>query len=1769
MGSTGTDASTMTAPPPPPPKPPKRGGIHSQYGEYIGGAKLNDNYEMSTGDNSLYRFATQRRHEKTITAIERSLREARDSITAIKFNGTLDTTPGNVNEIGKERFITLLKKRVKEHGQQTFYWIRDSDGKVVDLFDNSHRFKLDTVVAEHKRRLEKRTDFETYDEIERDEVELSRTVVESLLTETFQEKIEIQFSHREDFEFLPGSCLFMMALETCNASAFYDVEGARKKLESLELSSYPGENVTEFASEAQRLIKIMQSAYSMPVNTGSQMIHKVTKTSSELFNRKMWTLLDSAMLLEMEYEMSDHKLFVKDKDYDKYGPLAIVATMQATHGMLLSQHLWPALTATIPQGNAAPVVGGSVGPGNAGSSALNGRKCYRCQGDHLVRDCPHPSPAGGTSGITSGGGGTAGRVRTPLAAWKYEKPNDVTIPRVDAQGKVWKFCTKCKCRATGKVGYYQLSHYDADHVYNYRRSNGNSTGSSPATDNSTAPPETSSSPQGNLTAVANPNPIPPGPPDVTTPEPSDAHDLHEIQFTGMHGMWIAGVNADITADATMTELVTQRSSTPTRARTIGLGMWCASTDLAVNAVAFIDCIRQTEEANHEWTNHSKPVEANVGSVTTQAARAMTDETFAMLATDPYALISIGGTERQPVVFDTGASLGITFDKSDFDGPITIPEGDLRLGGMAQGLKIEGVGPVTWTFRNSDDSELTIRSQCYFVPEAKMRLLSPQRLFNKDKGVVGKFEGDEDTLTLHFEGCTRLVLKYDPRNHLPIGCATIGAIGSPTISAHQCHLALYDEGNQNITAGHKLLLNWHSRFGHLNFPAVQRILRQFPFQSAAFGAASKCDLTDLKCEICQYAKAHRRTTHGKKTHVNEERDGSLKAEHLTPGAKVSVDHFESRILGRTKDSYGKATSDKYKGGAIFVDHATGYLHVEHQLGFSAVETVRAKQSYESMAFEHGIVVQSYLTDSGAFKAKDFVQHIRDHAQQIRYCGTNAHHQNGIAERSIRTVSNMARAMLLHSSAHWKNGIDASLWPMAVTYAIHVYNNTPNAQNLFPADLYTGSTVPRHRLRDLHTWGCPVYVLDPTLQAGKKLPRWEPRSRRGVFVGLSNIHSSEVPMVLNLTTGSITTQYHVVFDDRFTTVQSIGLDEPPPTHWDDLCLENTLYVPTDGTPDLPVHLHDDWLTEAERELKYRDLQRQERVRQIQHPTAPALLSSDRTTKKVTNGKSPSEGATMEVLPLPPELAALISEPMAPSIAPSLTETSTSTGARPIESQSVKPTTTVNIPVIESISGLRRSTRATRGNFQSTKYSDESYMTSVEPTDYYTSQLAYLAEVSTCFESGIENVVDPRVYAAKAQMADPDSPTFHQAMNGEFAEEYVKAMQLEIATLVQQNTWTAVTRTPDMNVLKGTWVFKLKRLPDGTPSRFKARFCARGDLQQEGVDFFDTYAPVVQWSTIRLLLSTVLTEGWATRQVDYTNAFAQAALKEEVYLEFPKMFSPKSGENVVLRLLKSLYGLRQAPRTFFEKLRDGLLERGYTQSQNDPCLFMKRGILCVVYVDDTIFAGADSALLESEIRQLGVSDTEQQHSFQLRNEGEVGAFLGIQITKEGPRTFSLVQSGLIAKVLATANMTDCNGVTTPTGPSTIGTDADGPIFAETWKYRTVVGMLMYLAANTRPDIAYAVHQAARFSHAPRQSHAIAVKRILRYLKSTEDKGMIMTPTEEHRVDCYVDSDFAGNFAVENAQDPVSVKSRTGYIILYRGSPLLWVSKMQTQVALSSEGA
>jgi hypothetical protein len=304
----------------------------------------------------------------------------------------------------------------------------------------------------------------------------------------------------------------------------------------------------------------------------------------------------------------------------------------------------------------------------------------------------------------------------------------------------------------------------------------------------------------------------------------------------------------------------------------------------------------------------------------------------------------------------------------------------------------------------------------------------------------------------------------------------------------------------------------------------------------------------------------------------------------------------------------------------------------------------------------------------------------------------------------------------------------------------------------------------------------------------------------------------------------------------------------------------------------------------------------------------------------------------------------------------------------------------------------------------------------------------------------------------------------------------------------------------------VFKLKRFSDGYASKFKARFCVRGDLQKESVDYFEKYAPVVQWSTVRMLLTLVIREGWDTWQVDYTNAFAHAELQDEVFVEPPNMFAPGSVKDLVLKLIKLLYGLKQAPKKFYKKLSAGLLERGFVKSKHDACLFMKRGMSCVIYIDDTFFAGPDEKQIAQEIIGLGVSKFETQHKFQLRNVGEVGDFLGIRIAKQADGTFELTQTGLLDKVLRTAGMVDCNRCTTPAATTPAGTDSEGATFEEDWENSCFFGMLMYLAYTTRPDIAYSVHQAACHTHAPRASHVVAIKRILWYLKGTKTQGVVV---------------------------------------------------------------
>ena len=271
--------------------------------------------------------------------------------------------------------------------------------------------------------------------------------------------------------------------------------------------------------------------------------------------------------------------------------------------------------------------------------------------------------------------------------------------------------------------------------------------------------------------------------------------------------------------------------------------------------------------------------------------------------------------------------------------------------------------------------------------------------------------------------------------------------------------------------------------------------------------------------------------------------------------------------------------------------------------------------------------------------------------------------------------------------------------------------------------------------------------------------------------------------------------------------------------------------------------------------------------------------------------------------------------------------------------------------------------------------------------------------------------------------------------------------------------------------------------------------------------------------------------------------------------------------MKLNKSLNGLVQAPLYWHLHLEQALIKCGFKPSDTDPCLYLKNGILVHTFIDDYLFFAKDTTKIDALIADLA---KELKLTVKETKDDNVFVFLGVSM-KANCQTgkLTLTQQGLISKILQVTGMQDCNTKGMPCGTNPLRTDANGQRPQAKWDYPSVVGMLMYLCSNTRPDIQYAVHQCARFSHNPRASHEQAILHICRYLQGTRNKGMTFKPDSKMQLDCYVDAYFAGLWNMENEQDPVCVKSRTGFILTLGGCPLLWVSKLQTEVALSTTEA
>jgi hypothetical protein len=597
-----------------------------------------------------------------------------------------------------------------------------------------------------------------------------------------------------------------------------------------------------------------------------------------------------------------------------------------------------------------------------------------------------------------------------------------------------------------------------------------------------------------------------------------------------------------------------------------------------------------------------------------------------------------------------------------------------------------------------------------------------------------------------------------------------------------------------------LMRWHYRLGHASFSS----LKQMELNGKIPKKLAKVQLP--KCAGCLFGAMTKLPCRGKESKSSHEVFVATK-----PGQCVSVDQMASPQVGFYAQITGKLTTRRYTGATIFVDHYSRLRFVHLMQDFSSDETIKANPPFEQFAADHGVKILHYHCDNGRFKDNAFKQACEDARQRLTLCGVNAHFQNGIAERAICDLAASAHKQLLHAQAHWPAAVHLALWPYALRNAALLFNTLPVLEGgSSRLELFSSICVGAN-MKHMHTFGCPVFALNNVLALGKSIPRWSPRARIGLNLGPSPLHARNVYLVLNLHTGLVSPQYHCRFDDFFETTRQ-------------------------GSPEVSDTIT--WQKLANLDRAYDILQNV--LQPILHGTNPGLSQSDSDVPlenpQVTRMDTP-------VTPENPEFAADTDwDSHSDASGESQdTELLLSEGDTPSENNSAG-------------TSLRGRVRT-----MSRRMAD-----SVSQRDFYgTSNMHYMAHKSTIGGTD-EDLLHDAHLDLQERMRNPIA--FHAEMMGDImylnqalrqpdAKEFVTAVVKEVNGHVENRNWELVPRDTvpkDAQIVPSVWSMRRKRdLTTNDIKSHKARLNLHGGKQIYGMNYYETYAPVVTWFAIRLII------------------------------------------------------------------------------------------------------------------------------------------------------------------------------------------------------------------------------------------------------------------------------------------------------------------------------
>ena len=407
--------------------------------------------------------------------------------------------------------------------------------------------------------------------------------------------------------------------------------------------------------------------------------------------------------------------------------------------------------------------------------------------------------------------------------------------------------------------------------------------------------------------------------------------------------------------------------------------------------------------------------------------------------------------------------------------------------------------------------------------------------------------------------------------------------------------------------------------------------------------------------------------------------------------------------------------------------------------------------------------------------------------------------------------------------------------------------------------------------------------------------------------------------------------------------------------------------------------------------------------------------------------------------------------------------------------------------------------------------------------------------------------------AFMAEVIPSTFLQSKHSKHSQEWKKAIDSELRSLNDNNTYDLQVLPEGRKPISSRWIFNIKRDGTGNIDRYKARLVAKGFNQIYGVDYKETFAPVVSFNTVRFILSLAVRYDWPLYQMDVVTAFLNGDLEEDIYM------SPPEGTNTpigyVWKLKKAIYGLKQASRMWHKKIADFLKDLDFKSTYSEPCLFHKDGVIILIYVDDLVLTGYN-------IKGIDTLKEKLLKEFKMKDLGELSFFVGVMVERTESK-IKISQRRYALDVLSRFSMENCKPAKVPLDPGMkkefYKDNYELLSLIELKKYQKIIGSLIYLSVMTRPDLTFSTSLLGRFLQAPRTIHMKGAKQVLRYLRGSIDKFIAYDKESSNLFPLtYVDADLGGCIKTK--------KSTSGYIVYNSNGPILWKTERQSVTAGST---